>query len=385
MDSIDTICLFFHCEHFVKLPGVDSGLDCANPLEVCRDSYTSLEHCFPPNKEFALNKDLLYQTLAGGEKKCNLGMWLQPINPDSYKLFKKLFSINKNKEYREDLVQKSLKEVLHYFPNDLENLLRLGNTESDQDIRIKNLVLKTIDSNSTYQLSEKSIKYLEDEIFKIGSADKYEIELAEPAARVLTNYVTHHDENHGHIDFLVDLVKRANIDDSIREAIFKKFGDDISEIKNWKDDQFDSFVSLLDYDGKSHSLAKGILSAQKHYDYTCKIDKIPLFEKLLNIETIREDAANFISKSLEKILLNEVSVNSLSEIGKIEEHAVNLFNKTGKLKSGLVNAIFEAYNKLELYKKNQSHFNGLIVDLVASDKLLPITLLKKLAEPLLQR
>ena len=230
--------------------------------------------------------------------------------------------------------------------------------------------LNGLDSNSAHEVSPESIDYLE-AMLKASTDVKYAPKLVEPAAKILTHHVICHEKGHEHGDFLADLIKCESLNPDIKGSIFRKFAADVNEINHWEDGKFDGFASLLLYDDGDHSLAKGLFSAQKNHGYTSSLERLPEFEVLLKDAKIKDAAAGFIGKSLEK-LLKEPSAN----IGGIEPHVIKLKNETGKLGLGLVGAIFD------VYRENQSHFNGLIVDLIAEDKLLPEALLKKLAEPL---
>ena len=369
VDSVDLIGLVFDHQYFADSIRANDSTDWLSRFEHYKSICVS--QCLPPNKEFAAQEELLYR----GERECNLDKWLKTINETSKNELNKFRSyINFQDDYtsdRQKLFRENLNKVADHFPKDLEKLLVIDNSD------IKTWVLKALDKKATYELNEETIESLEDKILEKNTGKKF----LESATNVLTNHVTHYDKDHKHLDFLIDLIKQDKIDAHIQETIFKKFSEDANGVKNWGNKQFDRFALALD-DCSSNSLVKGLFSAQKQHGYIPDIDKVPFFEKCLDNPVMRGAAGGFIAKSLEKCLLTELSTKSPSELGKIEDHAINLLNKTGSLEPGLENAIFEAYNKLELYKKNQSHFNGLIVDLVASDKLLPTTLLKKLAEPL---
>lgn len=372
MDEVDLALIGLFIDHqFVSdFTETNENTDWISTVKLFDGKYGS--QCIPPNQEFASNEKLLYKTLPNKEKECNLDQWLQPIDENSINKLKSYFAFTENKGG--SLIKNNLKEVAKYFPNDLEKLLSLDDPKYNFDVTIKSWVLDAIDSVPSYELKVETINYLE-HLLKNNTEIKGGIEFIKPAAKILTNYVTHHDKEHTHLDFLLELIKRDSLDMAVRETIFKKFSEDIGGIRNWGNGQFDSIASVLS-DCSSHVLVKGVFTAQKLHGYIPDIDKIPFFEKCLDNPVIRGAAGGFIAKSLEKCLMSKLSNNDFSDLGRIEDHAINLLNKTGRLESGLVNAIFE------FYKENQSHFNGLIVDLVASDKLLSTGLLRELLEPL---
>lgn len=382
MDSIDTIGLFFDYEYFNNTIGPNGSIDWRSGLELYENNYVA--ECLPPNKEFNSHKALLYKYSLEGKPLCELDNWITPITKDSYDHLIKsyLFSdITDKIDYRQTLFKENLNNFAQYSPDDLEKLLVAG------DLDLHNFLLNAPSIDAKQELKPEFINYLK-EVLNPSAEGNNNTMLVELSAKLLTVHVLHFDKDHQHQVFLIDLLKNDNFNANTKEIIFKKFAQEVPSIVNWNASEFDNFASLLPYDSKAHDLAQGLLSAAKNHDYTANIILLPHFEKLLDLDNplIKKEASDFINKSLEKLLCEELLIKSdskidgtdkIKKIDELEKHIINLYKKTGELTHSLINTLFE------FYKEDQSHFNNLIVDLVAQYQHLPKELLSKLIPSLI--
>ena len=242
--------LFFDYDYFSQLSSEANGLDWPSALELYEDKY--LPECTPTNKECAIQQE-----------KCRLDEWSKLKSKEQISELVKNYLTGEDKATKAKFVifEQNFLKLAQYDPSSLENLLGLG------DITVEGYVLKAIASNSTHQLSEGVIKYLEQNIDDYyNKKHAYHARTLSPTATILTNYITHYSKDPAHTNFLIDLCRREDFDNKIRENIIHKFAEDVSGVKSWNDMKvFDSFASLLPHDKGKHELARAlVLAHQKH-------------------------------------------------------------------------------------------------------------------------
>ncbi|MBY0580684.1 MAG: LysM peptidoglycan-binding domain-containing protein [Rickettsiales bacterium] len=310
-------CTFDH-EFFIK----ENSKVCESEEDICGSWYNSREYfienlaksCKAPNEVFTKHKELLQDEA----NQCQLYKWLIPLKKNKIGVKKLLPNylnlLDGQVDYKWNLCRSNLAHIANFAPESLEeNVLKYG---EDASI-INELLLEGLSENIKYKLSESILINLEkklEEKYKITHCNKNDCNLE---VKLLINQVVEHQREG--FEFLINQVKKENIDVKIKEEITKK-------------------------------ISEG--------NYYLNKKKIELIEDLLEDSSVAKYIGKSISKSLANILNNENG----KEASYVENKVNKLLNKGVILDNELVDAIFNYYSKDQVY------FSGIVVDILAEYK-----------------
>ncbi|ETO31729.1 Helicase conserved domain containing protein [Reticulomyxa filosa] len=350
--------LIFDHRYFNELTGIDE--EWGEALRLYKAGY--IDKCLAPNREF----DPYDVSVA--EKPCRLNDWLVPPSAEVYyeKIIKYVYiegKEDKNKSlFKQNLLKDNLYKIMKWSPSEVEGLIWLFNGPQFA-------VLSALASVTNYKLDRETIGYLK------GLLKDPQMKLGRIVAGLLSTQIVKYGCSESDIDFLTDFVKQERVEDDIREVIFRIFNQEISEAKEWSYKYFDRLVSLLEYDSRSHDLARGLFKAQDYHGYIASIDSLSYFDRLIEDSVVGEATGVFICKSIGKLLAAGFDENV---IRIVESYADRLLEKSGKLCDELTGEIFRYYGN------EQKHFGRLVLDLVAEGRFLTKGLLGELIEVLVR-